>query len=308
MTAETMPSHHGAEENQPAGEPDPNETIRLLLERASLRDFADRAIPPEVRDLILKAGVHAASGGNLQPISILSIEEAEPRARLGELCMQPFVAKAPLHLLFLIDWHRMERWARMEDAPFTATSSFRHFWISFQDVIISAQNICTAADAVGLGSVYIGTVLEFFPTLREMFALPDAVFPVVLLCLGYPKNLPKPRVKLPPESMIHRERYRDPSDEELLAAFREKYGSVRVETTEERLEVYRGVCRRAHGEEFAAAAVARVRAQGWFNAVQRYFGLHYRADEMALDNETYLRLMEEFGFHWFKKWEGSGLK
>ena len=57
----------------------------------------------------------------------------------------------------------------VEAAPFTATDSFRMFWISFQDTVICAQNIVTAADSEGLGSVYVGLVLECFIELREMF-------------------------------------------------------------------------------------------------------------------------------------------
>jgi nitroreductase len=303
MSGENTPCHHGGETSEDGSGQYPNETIRLLLERASLRDYSDRPITPEVQQWILTAGLRSATGGNLQPYSILAVQEAGPRETLAELCGQPFMARAPLHLLFLIDWHRMERWARLEQAPFTATSSFRHFWIAFQDVMIAAQNICTAADALGLGSVYIGTVIEFIPTLREMFALPNAVFPVVLLCLGYPKSLPKPRAKLPAEVMVHHERYRDPSDDELVAAFRKKYENIRVEATEERLQTYERVCRGAQGEDFARAALARVREQGHFNAVQRYFGLHYRADEMPRDNDRYLQTVEEFGFGWFRKWE-----
>ncbi len=188
-------SHHGIDDS--LDNKYPNETIRLLLERSSCRSFYDKKIPEDVLDQILDAGNHAATGGNLQPFSVIKIENEATKRRLTELCGdQEFIFTAPVDLLFCLDWYRLRRWAEIETAPFTATSSFRHFWISFQDTLIAAQNICTAADALGLGSVYVGTVLECFRELRKMFDLPNGVFPVVLLSLGYPKARPLPKKKL----------------------------------------------------------------------------------------------------------------
>ena len=176
----------------------PNETVRLLLERSSCRSFLDKKVPDDVLKLVLEAGVHAPTAGNLQPYSIIKIEEDETKRKLAEMCGQSFIGKAPLLLLFCLDFHRLERWARLEIAPFTATSSFRHFWVGIQDTVMCAQNMCTAADSVGLGSVYIGTVIDFPVEMQAMFSLPKHVFPVVLLCLGYPTKRMKPRSKLGP--------------------------------------------------------------------------------------------------------------
>jgi len=302
MTNTEMLSHHGVKVS-PEYRAYPNETMKLLIERASCRNFSDKKIPPDVLQLVLEAGVHAATGGNLQPYSIIKIEQEETRQKLAEWCGQRFIRKAPTLLLFCIDWHRIERWACLEAAPFTAASSFRHFWISFQDTIICAQNICTAADALGLGSVYIGTVLEFFPELREMFQLPKGVFPVVLLCLGYPRTKPRPRKKLDVDVIIHAERYHEMADEELLDAFNKKYPGHRVQITEERLETMSEGCREVHGEEFARRCVERIKETGHITPVQRYFGLHYRANAMPKGNDDYLKLMEEFGFNWFKTYQ-----
>lgn len=303
-----------------------NPALYLLTHRASCRSFLDKDIPDEVLDSVLMAGVNAASGGNLQPFSIVKIRDEETRKRLGELAGQACVEKAPVDLIFCIDFHRLKRWAELEAAPFTAHNSFRHFWISFQDTIIAAQSICTAADSVGLGSVYIGTVLEFFRELKEMLNLPPQVFPVVMLCLGYPTRRPAEKRKLDPKLLIHEEKYRNPSDEELLEAFHRKYppeesvvinkskldsasspkgasgsSEIPVAITESKIETFRNVCKTVVDEEFADACVAEIMKKGFINRVQRYFGLHYVADEMSKGNEEYLKIMEEFGFGWFKR-------
>ncbi len=293
-----MPDHHGVDVSRSGAHP--NATVRLLYERGSCRVFRDEKIPADILATVLGAGTHAPTGGNLQPYSIIQIEDETSRRELAELGAQALIAQAPVNLLFCIDYHRLERWAGLLDAPFTANRSFRHFWIAFQDTVICAQNICTAADALGLGSVYIGTVLEFFPRLREMFRLPDGVFPVVLLCLGYPGGPVAVKRKLGTETVVHHEAYLELSDQALVEAYDRKYPGLKVEATPERVECIAAVCRKVHDEARARRSRARIEADGFINPAQRYFGLHYRADEMPEGNDEYVRLTEQFGFRWFR--------
>jgi len=277
--------------------------MEVLLERGSCRVFEDRDIDDALLEQVLEAGVRAASGGNIQPWSAIVVRDQGTKDKLTELNGgQKFISRAPVNILFCVDMHRIERWAELEVAPFTATSSFRHFWISFQDTVIAAQNICTAADALGLGSVYVGTVLECFRELREMFELPQGVFPVVLLSLGWPTKPPVPRSKLPQSILIHQGKYREPGDEELLAAMEKKYNTT-FPAKEDSLERLDKVCQGAHGPQFAKKCLARVKEQGYISMVQRYFGLHYTANTMPRGNEDYLRILEEYGFNWFSEFQ-----
>lgn len=300
MTKKRMPSHHGVGSAKGVDiHPDP--TVKLLYERASCRNFRRTRVSKETVDLIIGAGCHAPTGGNLQPYSVIVIRKEKIRQRLAKMCSQSFMAKAPLHLLFCIDFHRLERWARLEAAPFTARSSFRHFWISFQDTTICAQNICTAADALGLGSVYIGTVMEFFPRLQKMFKLPRGVLPVVLLCVGYPKYKIIPRRKLGVAAIAHNDHYRELPDQKIIGYYNDKYPDVKVEATDKRLRRFQEVCQRIRGKRYAQQCLERIRETGYINHAQRVFGLHYCADHMPDGNEVFLKTIEELGFSWFRK-------
>jgi nitroreductase len=279
-----------------------NETMKLLFERSSCRSFLDKTIPQEVLNAVLEAGTHSATAGNLQPYSIIKIENLENRLKLAKMCGQAFIGKAPVLLLFCLDLHRNERWAKLEVAPYTATSSFRHFWVSFQDTIICAQNICTAADSMGLGSVYIGTVIDNPAKIERMLKLPKGVFPVVLVCLGYPKVRPKPANKLGPDVVVHSEYYSQMEDQQLLSAYGEKYKDMKLPLTDKRLEKILKVCRIVHGREFEEKCAERMKTDGFVSSAQIYFGLHYRADLMPEANDQYLRIMDESGFNWFKKY------
>lgn len=302
MSQETDPiSHHGIDDSQ--ARHFPNDTLKILIDRSSCRSFSDRKIPPDILNLILEAGLHSPTGGNLQPYSIIKVENPKTKARLAALNEdQIFIETAPVDLIFCIDWHRLSRWAEIESAPFTAHQSFRHFWISFQDTIIAAQNICTAADALGLGSVYVGTIVDNLKEHRELLQLPDKVFPVVLLSLGCPKVRPSPKKRLGVNAVVHNETYRKPTDSELRTMFELKYPGWRKEATPERLAEIEQVSRDVHGDQFAAACLEKIRQAGFINAAQNYFGLHYRADLMPQGNEEFRQLMREFGFGWFEKY------
>jgi nitroreductase len=276
--------------------------MRLLLERGSVRSYKKRKVSRKILDQVLRAGCHAPTGGNLQPYSIIKIEDPKTREKLGSMCGQPFIGDAPVDLLFCIDWHRLERWADLMSAPFTARSSLPHFWIAFQDVIAAAQNICTAADAMGLGSVYIGTVSMFFPKLKKMLKLPDGVLPVVLLCLGYPKKRPPVRNKLGTKIVVHPEKYRKIPDRELVRAFDEKYPGT-LDVTKERLSMIERVCRECHGERFARKCLKWIEAHGHINRAQHYFGLHYRANLMPTENLEFKGDIEAMGFDFFGAWK-----
>ena len=273
--------------------------IELLNQRASCRNFTDQKISPEDLQTVFEAGVHSASGGNLQPFAIIQIESAETKQKIFDLDEQPFILSAQVLLVFCIDFRRLQRWAELEVAPFTAPHAFRHFWISFQDTLICAQNICTAADALGLGSVYDGMVIDYLPQIRQILELPKGVLPVVLVALGHPVSRPEPRKKLTVADLVHLEKYHDPDNQQLLESYQRKYVGPGVHITPERLATIQEVCEKVHGTDFAEKCLARIREEGKINPAQNYFGLHYRADEMPSTNREMLQNIEEAGFSWF---------
>jgi FMN reductase [NAD(P)H] len=83
------------------------------------------------------------------------------------------------------------------------------------------------AEARGLGSVYIGTILSVTQSVREILETPQHVLPVMLLSLGYPKAVPSGIPKLPRHTMVHDERYQVPTEEEVLGWYEAKYGEIK---------------------------------------------------------------------------------
>lgn len=278
-----------------------NETMRLLYERASCRSFLNKEIEEDVLNEVLDAGLHAATGGNLQPYSIIKITSKDTKERLVNECgMQKIVSNAPVNLLFCIDWRRLGRWAEACHAPYTATKSYRHFWIALQDTVICAQNICTAADSVGLGSVYIGTVESCFMELKSICNIPNGVFPVVLLSLGYPTKYPAPRKKLGIETLVHDEVYKDLPIEDILKHQDEKYEHKTFPITEEKLSTIHEVASEVCDESYAKSIIEKTKEQGHINMAQRYFGLHYMANWACSGNKEFIDTLISYGFDWIK--------
>jgi len=281
----------------------PNETLRLLNERASLRNFADKEIEQDKIDLLMQTACNAPSGGNNQPVSIIKIQDKAVREKLGEMCWQPFIGKAPLNLLFCLDLHRNSVLAEEGEVPYTAGYAFRHFWISFQDTLIAAQNVCTAADALGLGSCYIGTIMEHFDACVEMFDLPQLVIPVILVVIGYPAAQPGFRKKFKPEVMVHDEKYQKYDPAWLYEQYNERENHNQIALDDKKEELFHAVCQAVKGKEYADRIMEKVKKRGWLSPIQRLYGLHYLAATMPLQNPGFLTFLKKQGFDWFDKWQ-----
>ncbi len=276
-----------------------NKTLKLLFNRASCRAFKTKKISPAVVNKIIEAGIHAPTGGNLQPYSVIKIEKRTAIARLAKLCGQKFMKTAPLHFVFCVDFYRLKRWAKMEHAPFSADRALRPFWIAFQDTVLCAQNMCTAADALGLGSVYIGPIFDRIPEIRKLCKLPKGVIPVVSLVVGYPSIFPASRKRLKTKIVVHNEVYRDIGDKELLAAFFEKYKGFHREIAGKDLETLYRVCRNVHGAAFAERSLKAAKKLGSINRAQVYFGLNYQADRLLSGTPRQIKMLAKAGLPCF---------
>ncbi len=275
-----------------------NETMNLLLNRYSLRNFSEEKIDPQIVKEILDAGVHAATAGNLQPVSIIKIEDPKNSQWFVEQGMQSFIGKAPLNLIFCLDFYRLKKWSEYYHAPYVADKSFRHFWVSFQDVVIAAQSIETAARSYGIGSVYIGTTVDMIKEIKEKFKLPQGVVPVVLLTLGYPKSKQKPTNKLSQDIMVHNEEYQLPTTETIEIEFEKKYGKPKTEMTPERRQAILDMILEVDGEAALAEAKPYFETKKFIDAPIRYFVFHYVANLMASDNTDLLKILADDGLIW----------
>jgi len=270
----------------------------VIMRRRTVRSFTDQQVEEENVLKLLDAAIQAPSGGNIQPVSIIRIEKPEGREKMAKLAVnQPWVAKAPLCLLFCIDFHRTGKWAEAEGASYGGEKALMSLLLAYADVFCSAENVVICATSLGLGSVYIGMVLAAMTEIRKEFGLPDKVVPVVALCVGYPKKVPAGITKLSRAAMVHSERYEEKSSEELRQFYRDKYGDM---TTDVRTYFKRTYQEALEMEEQARPdftdKVARLMARMEVgNAAQLLFKMRYPEEAMKRMGDKIIASLREAG-------------
>ncbi len=180
-----------------------NEVFKQLSARKSVRIFTDREIAANDKAAILHAAVQAPTAGNQQLYTILDITDKTLRERLAVSCdNQPFIANAKMVLIFCAD---CQKWY---DAYLDADCKARKpgvgdLLLAVSDANIAAQNAVTAAESLGIGSCYIGDILENCELHREMLHLPSYVLPAAMLVFGYPTEQQIARSKPKRAAMQH---------------------------------------------------------------------------------------------------------
>jgi nitroreductase len=188
-----------------------NETIRLMNERCSTRTFADTPVTAEERAAILHTAMRAPTAGNMMLYSIIEIEEQAIKDELAVTCDdQPFIAKAPWVLVFAADY---QKWTDLFDATDAAGGMPRRapgpgdLMLACSDALIAAQNAVIAAESLGIGSCYIGDVMENAERHAALMELPPYTFPVAMLCFGRAAKS-RPVAGRYEKHVVHRDRYR----------------------------------------------------------------------------------------------------
>ncbi len=172
-----------------------NQVIDVLMKRRSIRAYAEREISAEVRAEILQAALRAPTAGNLMLYSIVDVTDQKIKDRLAVSCdNQPFIAKAPMVWLFLADYQRwfdyfiasgVEAMCGQKQLAMRKPEAGDLF-LACCDALIAAQNAVIAAESFGIGSCYIGDIMEQYEIHKELFDLPPYTFPICMLVFGYP--------------------------------------------------------------------------------------------------------------------------
>jgi len=175
-----------------------NETIRTQLAHRTIREFKDQKIPSEVFELLMEVARRTATSTGMQASSIIRVTDFELKSKIAEICNQEYVARAPEFLIFIVDQYRNNQIAKEQNCFVETAKDMDRFFASFTDACIMAQNLVTAAESMGLGTVYLGSILNDSEKICELLKLPELTFPVIGLGLGYPNQNPqlKPRMEM----------------------------------------------------------------------------------------------------------------
>ena len=190
-----------------------NPTLDLIHSHASVRRYKANPLPASIIEAIVASGQRASTSSNLQAYSVVVVTDSAKRAKLSELCgNQKHVAEAPVFLAFCADRARLERVCQLRGYT-QVTGYVENFLVAAVDAAILAQNTALAAESLGLGICYIGSIRNNLPEVIDLLDLPRLVIPITGMTVGWPEKSPRLTPRLPLRAVLHWEKY-DTTDED----------------------------------------------------------------------------------------------
>ncbi len=199
-----------------------NPVIDLLVQHRSVRSYTSDPLPPGTLATLVAAAQSAATSSNLQTWSVLAVEDADRRARLSALANnQRHIREAPLFLVWLADLSRAARLGQAAGRELDVLPFLETFLVAVIDAALAAQNAVTAAESLGLGTVYIGAMRNHPEAVAAELALPPGVMAVFGLCVGHanPDAPASVKPRLPQPVVLYREQYGAVAEADGIAAY-----------------------------------------------------------------------------------------
>jgi FMN reductase [NAD(P)H] len=198
--------------------------MKNLDTRRSIRQYSKQAVSDELLSRLFAQASRTQTMGNLQLYSVVVTRSEAMKQRLAPAHFnQPMVTGAPVVLTICADFHRTSQWAECRKA----TPGYDNF-LSFQNAAIDAllftQTLCCLMDEEGLGYCYLGTTVYQPQQIIDILQLPRLVMPVATLTVGWPAEEGKLSDRLPVESFVHSETYKDytPADIDTYYNYKEQ--------------------------------------------------------------------------------------
>ena len=183
--------------------------MKHILTRRTIRKYADRAVSDELLNRLLSEAARTQTMGNLQLYSVVVTRDAAMKERLSPAHFdQPMVREAPVVLTICADFNRTSQWALNRQAT-PGYDNFLSFINAATDALLFTQTLCNLMDEEGLGYCYLGTTVYMPQMIIDTLQLPRLVMPVATLTVGWPAEEPPLSDRLPLDSFVHSETYRD---------------------------------------------------------------------------------------------------
>ena len=189
--------------------------MEQIKQHTSIRKYEHKPIPEQVMDDIFTAIQMAPSWINGQQYSVIRVTDDSVREKLVALAgNQQYIAEAAEFLVFCADFNRIQKACEYEGVNFEVDSP-DYLTIATTDLGIALGQAIIAAESFGLGTVAIGGVRRATEDITELLGLPKYVLPISGLCIGYPDEKPLVKPRLPLETIIHTNTYKEITREQL---------------------------------------------------------------------------------------------
>lgn len=193
--------------------------MQTINTRRSIRRYQDKDVVNTLLTRLIKKAERTQTMGNLQLYSVVVTRSEELKAKLAPAHFnQPMVTGAPVVLTFCADYRRTTLWAEQRQAT-PGYDNPLSFVNAMTDALLFCQTFCNLAEEEGLGCCFLGTTVYQPQSLIDTLQLPELVFPVATITLGWPDENPPLSDRLPVSTIIHEETFHDYSVADIDKAY-----------------------------------------------------------------------------------------
>ncbi|MDK6863519.1 oxygen-insensitive NADPH nitroreductase [Nosocomiicoccus ampullae] len=200
-----------------------NETIQLLQNHRSIRDFKDQPLEREVIETLVKSAQQASTSSYVQAYSIIGVTDEDKKQAIMEISTQPYVKDNGHLFIFVADYNRHLELAKRKgyEIHFDTTESLL---IGVVDAALAAQNLAVAAESLDLGICYLGSIRNNTKKMIEILELPEGTFPVIGMAVGYKNSEGSFKERLPQDTVYFENTY--PEFEQIEASLNDYDESI----------------------------------------------------------------------------------
>ncbi len=185
-----------------------NQTIQVMKNHRSIRKYKDTMIPDDIINELVDVAQRAPTSLNGQQSAVIVIKDKQSKKKIEQVAVEMlWIEECPVFFLFVMDFLKTKLACEKNGRTQTVTDSIESIMVGSVDIGLSMQNVITAAESLGLGTVCIGSIRNDPATIIELLELPKYTYPVVGLCLGYPEDRSKLKPRLDKATYCHFEKY-----------------------------------------------------------------------------------------------------
>lgn len=186
-----------------------NETIELLHNHRTIRKFTEEKLTDEEVRTLVEAGQRASTSSNVMAYSIIGITDEEMKKELRAVSGQAYVEHNGYLFVVCADLHRIAHLGSEEERESMRMNleSTEQLIVATVDAALVTQNMVIAAESLGLGACFLGSLRNDINRVDELLELPDYVIPLFGLAVGHPNHQPDVKPRLPFEAVFHENKY-----------------------------------------------------------------------------------------------------
>ena len=184
-----------------------SETINVLRNRRSIRKYAPAPVSDAHIDAILSGALRAPTSSNLHAYSVIVVRDSETKSQLAVPCgNQKHIVDCPVFITFCADLTRIES-AFERNGHNMENNNLELGLVASIDASLVGMAAYVSAESLGIHGVMIGAVRNKPEDIAGILGLPDRVYAVFGMCLGFPAETPKQKPRMPVTGIVHHERY-----------------------------------------------------------------------------------------------------